>query len=287
MRETRHLQIELGLISALVIHLWNSLILSRDWTGANRGDYSWSSTRCAVSICPMEIIAVELLFALIKQFARIAPMTILPFLPFPSPFSNGSHCVMSIYLNGKRKPNEPLSMELRCCSSISNSRTSLPPLSPFVLAAHMMQIFDLTIRRKYNNLAEHAKVSPSQSPSPSSLHSQWVVSNACHIQPAWHWLPQRATGNALHKMLICRSSDNRRNASWGSDGGRDCGGNGDGNGDCSSTRWLNHSAELCNVRELMRTTNVKVKWCKRCIPCNWSGYSMKSYRKLLAIVVRY
>lgn len=178
MREIRHLQIELGLISALVIHLWNSLslILSRDWTGANRGDYSWSSTRCAVSICPMEIIAVELLFALIKQFARIAPMTILPSLLFPflSPCSNGSHCVMSIYLNGKRKPNEPLSMELRCCFSISNSRTSLPPLSPFVLAAHMVQIFDLTIRRKYNNLAEHAKVSqsPSPSPSPSPLHSQ-------------------------------------------------------------------------------------------------------------------
>lgn len=185
---------------------------------------------------------------------------------------------MSIYLNGKRKPNEPLSMELRCCFSISNSHTSLSPLSSFVLAAHMVQIFDLTIRRKYNNLAEHAKVSLSQSP----LHSQWVVSNACHIQPAWHWLPQRATCNALHKMLICRRSDNRRNASWGSDGGRDCGGNGDGNGDCSSTRWLNHSAELCNVRELMRTTNVKVKWGKRCIPCNWSGYCMKSYRTIVS-----
>lgn len=112
----------------------------------------------------MEIIAVELLFALIKQFARTAPMTIPP--PSPCPVSNGSHCVMSIYLNGKRKPNEPLSMELSCCFSISISRTSLSPLAtlPFVLAAHMVQIFDLTIRRKYNNLAEHAKVS--QSPSP-------------------------------------------------------------------------------------------------------------------------
>lgn len=246
------------------------------WTGANRGDYSWGSTRCVVSICPMEIIAVELLFALIKQFAPIAPMTILPLplsLPLPLPQWESLRNEYLFKRQTKAKwatVNGAQVLFHRQYQSHFPLHSSPLPCCPLCWQ-HMVQIFDLTIRRKYNNLAEYAKVSPSPSPSPS--HSQWVVSNACHIHAAWHWLPQRATCNALHKMLICRRSDNRRNASWGCDGGRDCGGNDDD--DCSSVRWLNHSAELCNVRELMPSTNVKVKWCSRYIPCTCNLECMK------------